>query len=87
MSCKKEDKELLIINSKIVFNKTYEMSGLEGKPKFWLHKVDSFLFVKSYIVHIVRDDKPGISTLRFRQLPTLEEIANKYIDIFIKNKF
>ena len=74
------------MNSKIVFDKTYEMSGLEGKPKFWLHKIDSFLFVKSYIVHITRDDQPGIYTLRFRRIPTLEEVANKYIDIFIKKK-
>ena len=74
------------MNSKMVFDKTYEMSGLEGQPKFWLYKVDSFLFVKSYIVHIVREDKPGISTLRFRQIPTPEEVANKYIDIFIKKK-
>lgn len=75
------------MNSKMVFDKTYEMSGLEGRPKFWLYKVESFLFVKSYIVHIVRDDKPGISTLRFRQIPTPEEVTNKYIDIFIKKKF
>ena len=65
------------MNSKIVFDKTYEMSGLEGKPKFWLYKIDSFLFVKSYIVHITRDDQPGISTLRFRQIPMSEEVANK----------
>lgn len=74
------------MNSKIVFDKTYEMSGLEGKPKFWLYKIDSFLFVKSYIIHITRDDQPGIYTLRFRRLPTPEEVANKYIDIFIKKK-
>ena len=74
------------MNSKIVFDKTYEMSGLEGKPNFWLYKIDSFLFVKSYIVHITRDDQPGISTWRFRQIPTIEEVANKYIDIFIKKK-
>ena len=74
------------MNSKMVFDKTYEMSGLEGRPKFWLHKVDSFLFVKSYIVHITRDDQPGISTLRFGHIPTPEEVANKYIDIFIKKK-
>lgn len=74
------------MNSKIVFDKTYEMSGLEGRPKFWLYKVDSFLHIKSYIVHIEREDKPGIFTLRFRQIPTPEEVANKYIDIFIKKK-
>ena len=74
------------MNSKIVFDKTYEMSGLEGKPKFWLYKIDSFLFVKSYVVHIIREDQTGISTLRFRQLPTIEEVANKYIDVFIKKK-
>ena len=74
------------MNSKMVFDKTYEMSGLVGRPKFWLHKVDSFLFVKNYIVHIIRDDQPGILTLRFRHIPTPEEVANKYIDIFIKKK-
>ena len=74
------------MNSKMVFDKTYEMSGLEGKPKFWLYKIESFCFMQSYIVHIVREDKPGISTLRFRQIPTPEEVANKYIDIFIKKK-
>jgi hypothetical protein len=74
------------MNSKMVFDKTYEMSGLEGRPKFWLYKIESFLFMQSCIVHIVREDKPGISTLRFRQIPTPEEVANKYIDIFIKKK-
>ena len=74
------------MNSKMVFDKTYEMSGLKGKPKFWLYKIESFLYIKSYVVHIVRDGKPGISTLRFRRLPTPEEVANKYIDIFIKKK-
>lgn len=74
------------MNSKMVFGKTYQMSELKGKPKFWLYKIDSFLYVKSYMVHITRDDQPGISTLRFRQIPTLEEVANKYIDIFIKKK-
>lgn len=74
------------MNSKMVFDKIYEMSGLEGKPKFWLYKIESFLYIKSCVVHITRDGQPGISTLRFGQIPTPEEVANKYIDIFIKKK-
>ena len=65
---------------------TYKMSDLEGKPTFWLYKIESFIYIKSYIVHLTRDDRPGIFTLRFRQLPYLEEVARKYVDIFIKKK-
>ena len=42
--------------SKMDFGRTYQMSHLEGKPTFWLYKVESFLYVKSYIVHLTRDD-------------------------------
>lgn len=62
------------------------MSDLKDKPTFWLYKVESFLYIKSYIVHCKRDGQHGISTLRFRQIPYLEEVAKKYVDIFIKKK-
>ena len=72
---------------KLELNKKYELPYIDGKPVFWLHTIESFLYRKSYVVHLTIADKPGISTLRFYTYPSEEDVMRLYIDRYIKNKF
>ena len=72
---------------KLEFNKKYELPYIEGKPVFWLYTIETFLYHKSYVVHLTIDGKPGISTLRFHTHPSEDDVMMLYIDRYIKNKF
>lgn len=72
---------------RLELNKKYELPYIEGKPVFWLHTIESFLYRKSYVVHLTITDKPGISTLRFSTHPSEDDVMRLYIDRYIKHKF
>lgn len=72
---------------KLELNKKYELPYIEGKPVFWLYTIESFLYRKSYVVHLTMDNKSGISTLRFSTHPSEDDVMRLYIDRYIKHKF
>lgn len=72
---------------RLELNKKYELPYIEGKPVFWLHTIESFLYCKSYVVHLTIEGKPGISSLRFSTHPSEYDVMKLYIDRYIKNKF
>jgi hypothetical protein len=68
-------------------NKTYQIYNIEGQPIYWLHKVESFMWQKSYVVLLQIEGENCYHTLRFRHHPTGNDVANLYIDRYLKKKF
>lgn len=68
-------------------NKTYQIYNVEGEPIYWLHKVESFMWQKSYVVLLQIKGEHYYRTLRFRRHPTGNDVANLYIDRYLKKKF
>lgn len=69
---------------KLEIEKTYEIRDQIGSVlSVQLYKIESFLRQKSYVIHI-QGNFPGIRTLRFRHLPSLDDVLHKYIKFYIK---
>ena len=68
-------------------NKTYQIYNIEGQPIYCLHKVESFMWQKSYVVLLQIEGEHCYHTLRFRHQPTGNDVANLYIDRYLKKKF
>ena len=68
-------------------NKTYQIYNVEGEPIYWLHKVETFMWQKSYVVLLQIKGEHCYHTLRFRYHPTGNDVADLYIDRYLKKKF
>jgi hypothetical protein len=68
-------------------NKTYQIYNVEGEPIYWLHKVETFMWQKSYVVLLQIKGEHCYHTLRFRHHPTGNDVADLYIDRYLKKKF
>lgn len=71
---------------KLEIGKTYKIKDQIGSIlSVQLYKIESFLWQKSYIIHI-QGNFPGIRTLRFKHLPSLDDVLHKYIKFYIIKK-
>ena len=74
-------------SEKLIEQKIYQLYNIEGRPKFWLNTIERFLWIKTYIVQLQIEGDNCIRTLRFRTQPSTEDVANVYIDRYLKKKF
>ena len=74
------------INYTLEENKTYQLYNIEGQPIYWLHKVETFMQQKSYVVLLQIEGEHCYHTLIFRHHPTGNDVADLYINRYFKKK-
>ena len=54
--------------------------------EFYLRNIESFLWNKSYVVLLKRDDEKCYHTFRFRRQPSYYDVEDMYIRRYIKKE-
>ena len=83
----KQKKLLKVYNMKMELDRTYYNYGAYGNLKFWLDKIESFLWIKSYVVLLQIGDETCYHTFRFKKHPSTNDVLNKYYERYIEKKF
>lgn len=54
--------------------------------EFYLYNVESFMWRKSYVIHLKRDGENSYHTFRFSHQPLYFEVEDMYIRRYIKHE-
>lgn len=65
---------------------TYKLIVDETYCEFHLYNIETFLWNKSYVVHLKRDGENCYHTFRFRRHPSYYDVEDMYIRRYIKKE-